>query len=71
LGLYLGELFVLLGAGFTLAAKLSWAVGLLAGAWGMYALVGHWLAAHPVTRSPAHSLRLLRTSWPPPGAPSP
>ncbi len=43
LGLYLGELFVLLGAGFTLAAKLSWAVGALAGAWGLYALVRHWL----------------------------
>jgi hypothetical protein len=43
LGLYLGELFVLLGAGFTIAAKLSWAVGMFAGAWGMYALVRHWL----------------------------
>lgn len=45
LGFYLGELFVLLGAGFTLAARFSWAVGVLAGAWGMYALVRHWLAA--------------------------
>lgn len=43
LGFYLGELFVLLGAGFTTAAKLSWAVGTLAAAWGMYALVRHWL----------------------------
>lgn len=43
LGLYLGEFFVLLGAGFTTAAKLSWAVGMFAGAWGMYALVRHWL----------------------------
>jgi len=43
LGLYLGEFFVLMGAGFTLAAKLSWAVGVLAGAWGMYRLVQHWL----------------------------
>lgn len=43
LGFYLGEMFVLLGAGFTLAAKLSWAVGVLAGAWGAYALVRHWL----------------------------
>jgi hypothetical protein len=25
----------------------------------MYALVGHWLAAHPLTRSPAHSLAAL------------
>jgi hypothetical protein len=43
LGFYLGEFFVLLGAGFTTAAKLSWAVGTLAGAWGMYALLRHWL----------------------------
>lgn len=33
LGLYLGEVFVLLGAGFTMAAKLSWVVGTLAGVW--------------------------------------
>ena len=45
LGLYLGEIFVLLGAGFTTAAKLSWAVGMFAGAWGMYALVRHWLSS--------------------------
>jgi len=44
LGFYLGALFVISGAGFTLAVKLSWAVGVLAGAWGMYALVRHWLA---------------------------
>ncbi|MBK8047072.1 MAG: hypothetical protein IPK16_08085 [Anaerolineales bacterium] len=43
LGLYLAEIFVLLGAGFTLAAKLAWSVGVLAGAWGAYALVRHWL----------------------------
>jgi hypothetical protein len=52
LGLYLGELFVLLGAGFTLAAKLSWAVGTLAGAWGMYALVRHWLTPHDLLSTP-------------------
>jgi hypothetical protein len=46
LGFYLGELFVLLGFSFTAAAKWSWAVGTLAGAWGMYALVRHWLAGH-------------------------
>jgi hypothetical protein len=45
LGFYLGEFFVLLGAGFTTAAKLSWAVGMFAGVWGMYALVRHWLSA--------------------------
>lgn len=44
LGFYLGELFVLLGAGFTTAAKLAWAVGFYAGAWGIYALVCHWFA---------------------------
>jgi len=43
LGFYLGELFVLLGAGFTLAAKLTWVVGFLASAWGVYRLVLHWL----------------------------
>ncbi len=43
LGFYLGEIFVLLGASFTLAAKLTWATGLLASAWGMYALARHWL----------------------------
>ena len=45
IGFYIAELFVLLGAGYTLAAKLTWAVGFLAGGWGMYALVIHWL--HP------------------------
>ena len=48
LGLYLGEFFVLLGAGFTTAAKLSWAVGMFAGVWGMYALVRHWLSGPSV-----------------------
>ena len=43
LGFYLGELFVLLGAGYTLAAKLSWAVGILLSGWGMYALVRYWI----------------------------
>ena len=43
LGFYLAEIFVLLGAGYTLAAKLTWAAGFLAGAWGMYRLVAYWL----------------------------
>lgn len=43
LGFYLAEIFVLLGAGYTLAAKLTWTTGFLAGAWGMYRLVGGWL----------------------------
>lgn len=44
LGFYVGELFVLLGAGITLAAKLTWVVGFLAGAWGVYRLVLYWIA---------------------------
>ena len=47
LGHYLAELFVLAGAGYTLAAKCAWAVGFLAGAWGMYRLVLHWLSQPP------------------------
>lgn len=43
LGFYVGEIFVLLGAGITLAAKLTWVVGFLGGAWGVYRLVRHWL----------------------------
>jgi hypothetical protein len=54
LGFYLAEAFILLGAGYTLAAKLSWIVGFLAGAWGMYALVVHWLrpTSNAVTARP-------------------
>jgi hypothetical protein len=47
LGFYLAELFVLAGAGFTLAAKCAWSVGVLASGWGMYALVKYWLVALP------------------------
>ncbi len=61
LGLYLGEIFVLLGAGFTLAAKLSWAVGVLAGAWGMYALVKFWLRV-PCSVSSVDSARLAEAT---------
>ena len=43
LGFYVGEIFVLLGAGITLAAKLTWVVGFLVGAWGIYRLVLHWV----------------------------
>ena len=45
-GFYVAELFVLLGAGYTLAAKLTWAVGFLVGSWGIYALVVQWLSLH-------------------------
>lgn len=43
LGFYLAEIFVLLGAGYTLAVKLTWAVAFLVSAWGMYVLVRDWL----------------------------
>ncbi len=43
LGFYWGAFFVWLGAGYTVAVKLTWATGFLAGAWGIYALVCHWL----------------------------
>lgn len=44
-GFYLVEFFVLLGAGFTTAAKLAWAAGVLLSAWGMYRLLLEWLGA--------------------------
>ena len=43
LGFFVGEFFVLLGAGYTLAAKLSWSVGFLVSGLGMYHLVAYWL----------------------------
>ena len=43
LGFYLAEIFILLGAGYTTAAKLSWAVGTFVGGWGMYQLIVTWL----------------------------
>ena len=55
LGFYLAEIFVLLGAGYTLAAKWAWVTGFLVGGWGMYALVVHWLEPHephPLPPSP-------------------
>lgn len=42
LALYIAELFVLIGAGLTTAVKLTWAIAVLGGAWGMYELVKHW-----------------------------
>lgn len=47
LGFYITELFVLLGAGFTTAARLAFATSLLGGAWGMYALLRYWLLPAP------------------------
>lgn len=46
LGFYLGELFVLLGAGYTLAAKFAWAFGFLASGWGMYVLLRYWITRY-------------------------
>ncbi len=43
IGFYLGALFVWLGAGYTVAVKLTWATGFLLSGWGMYQLVVHWL----------------------------
>lgn len=61
LGFYLGEIFVLLGAGYTLAAKLTWAVGFLASAWGMYALVLHWTrTTEAQIPTPGHARQLNR-----------
>jgi hypothetical protein len=42
LAFYVAELFVLVGVGVTNAAKLTWVVTILMGAWGMYALVKRW-----------------------------
>ncbi len=46
LGFYLAEFFVLLGFGYTLAAKLAWATGFLISAWGMYRLTLCWLTLY-------------------------
>ncbi len=47
LGFWLGELFVLLGASFTQAARLTWATGVLLSGWGMLALLRWWLIEQP------------------------
>jgi hypothetical protein len=43
LAFYVAEFFILLGLGVTDAVKCAWAAGVLAGAWGMYALVRTWI----------------------------
>jgi hypothetical protein len=53
LAFYVGAFFVWLGAGYTTAAKLTWTVGFLGGAWGMYALVRHWLRSR-IAAGPAN-----------------
>ena len=45
LGFYTVSFFVLLGAGMTLAVKLTWMTGILLSGIGMYRLVLHWSAA--------------------------
>jgi hypothetical protein len=47
LGFWLSEIFVLLGAGFTTAARLTWATGVLLSAWGMLRLLEWWLIRQP------------------------
>jgi hypothetical protein len=42
LAFYVAEIFILLGAGITVAVKWTWAVAAFASAWGMYALVRAW-----------------------------
>ncbi|MCC6454964.1 MAG: hypothetical protein IT328_08490 [Caldilineaceae bacterium] len=59
LGFYLAELFVLLGAGYTLAVKFTWAVGFLISGWGMAALVRYWLDRSAGTSRPQHRLAAL------------
>lgn len=47
LGFYVVSFFVFLGAGFTLAVKLTWMIGILLSGWGMYRLLLHWSDAPP------------------------
>ncbi|CAN5783549.1 6-pyruvoyl-tetrahydropterin synthase-related protein [soil metagenome] len=60
LGFYVAEIFVLLGAGYTLAAKLAWATGFLVGGWGMYQLVVHWLTPYRLAPDGKASERTTR-----------
>ena len=48
LAFYVAEIFVLLGASVTVAVKLAWLVGTLAGAWGAYRLTVYWLGDHAI-----------------------
>ncbi len=47
LGFYTVSFFVLLGAGFTFAVKLTWITGILLSGVGMYRLLLHWSDAPP------------------------
>jgi hypothetical protein len=59
LGFYLAEIFVLLGASYTLAVKFAWMVGTLISAWGMAALVRYWLDRSAGAPRPQHKLAAL------------
>ena len=57
LGFYLAQLFVWMGAGYTLAVKWTWAVAILTSGWGMAALVRAWLdRSEPGPAGPRHDL---------------
>lgn len=56
LGFYLAEFFVLLGAGYTFAVKLTWVVGFLVSGWGMATLVRSWLDRSAGPSRPQHWL---------------
>ena len=59
LGFYLAELFVLLGAGYTLAVKFTWVLGTLISGWGMATLVQYWLDRSAGGPRPQHKLAAL------------
>lgn len=59
LGFYVAELFVLLGAGYTLAVKWAWGVGMVVSGWGMAALLRHWLGQGAGGLRPIHRLAAL------------
>jgi hypothetical protein len=59
LGFYLAEIFVLLGAGYTLAVKCTWVVGFLISGWGMATLVRYWLDRSAGASRPQHRLAAL------------
>jgi hypothetical protein len=59
LGFYLAEIFVLLGAGYTLAIKFTWVIGTLVSGWGMATLVRYWLDRSAGAPRPQHRLAAL------------
>lgn len=53
LAYYVAEGFHLLGLGFTAAVKAAWALGFLAGGWGMFLLLRRWFGRGPAGRAAA------------------